>query len=193
MISKKEQKDIAKSLSKTKKGIGRKDNGRSPGTPPTIFRYFGCLKCGWAGTKLCPHGIQIGGHHGNWICSHRVLYLKKQYEECGSVVRVVQQEELFKLRQISERMLFDYAEEGDLPDDFKHISKLIVSLTDKMRRQDEGLKIQGEISVITKEFKNVIDTQAELIKDKDIIKEAEFQDAHKSNSRGAKAEAGEKV
>lgn len=87
-------------------------------------------------------------------------------QQCGTIPRLFQQEELFKLTQISENMLKNYFEEGDLSEEFKHISKLIVSLTDKMRRQDEGIKIQGEITLSHEKFKDLVDAEAKKIEER---------------------------
>jgi len=136
------------------------------GVSPRLITIFGCLKCTWAGTKLCSHDIKPGGHHNNYICTDRLRHLQKRLEDCGTMTRLFQQEEIFKLTQISEHMLFKYSEEGELPDDFKHISKLIISLTDKMRRQDEGIKMQGEFTVDHEKFREMMDVEAKVIEER---------------------------
>lgn len=132
-----------------------------------VVKYFGCLQCSWAGTDQCEHGIHIGGHHANWICKTRMKFLTEQYKICGSVPKIIQQEELFKLKQISDRLVFKYVQEGELPDEFKHISKLLISLTDKMRRQDEGIKMFGDITLSHDTFKEMIEVEAKKIEEKD--------------------------
>jgi len=131
-----------------------------------IVQTFGCARCTWIGTTHCPHGLLRGSTHANKICSHRVLYLQEQIEKCGTATKLVQQEELLKLTQISGCLLQDYGETGMLPDEFKHISKLIVSLTDKMRKQDEGIKFQGEISVTHDKFKDLVEIEAKKIEER---------------------------
>ena len=42
--------------------------------------------------------------------------------------------------------------------------------------QDEGIKLQGEITLEVNEFKKVVDVQAEAVEGKDIVKEAELID-----------------
>ena len=81
-----------------------------------------------------------------------------------------------------------------MSDEFKHISKLIVTLTDKMRRQDEGIKIHKEISISIKDFNRVIDIQAKAIEEGqlDIIKEAELL-ADKSDNGTRPNKSPEKV
>lgn len=130
-----------------------------------IMRNFGCLKCSWSGTDLCIHKITRGGHHSNWICGDRIKYLQEEYKKCGSMVKLVQQQELFKLTQISDWLLNEFYEHGELDGEFKHISKLIVSLTDKVRRQDEGIKISGEVTLAHEDFKKMVEIEAKKIEE----------------------------
>lgn len=184
-MAKRKDKEMAKvvgrSLSNTKNGFSV-GTTRQKGTMPAMINYFGCLKCPHAGTKHCPHGITGGGHHANWICNDRVMYLKKRYEQAGSVPKIFQQETLFGLSNIFDNMLKTYHDEGELPDDFRHIAKLVVSLTDKMRKQDEGIKIQGEITHSHKHFKELVDIEARKIEERDNkTRPAEFTEEIRDN------------
>lgn len=134
--------------------------------------YFGCHNCLFIGTELCPHKLKKGQQHSNKICQLRHDYIVEQLHKCSSAYEVVQNEELFKLKQMSDAMFKKWADTGEVPSDVGTLSKLIISLTDKIRRQNEGTKISGEIEL--KNFVNMVNTQAELVKDKDIIKEAQF-------------------
>ena len=158
------KKHIGQSLGKAKSGnyiASHRDKGKMP----MIINYFGCLKCSMAGTPMCPHGIKAGGHHSNWICSFRVDYLKSRWEQAGNIPKMFQQETLFGLSTVLENMYKSYHDEGDLPDDFKHIAKLVISLTDKMRRQDEGIKIAGEINVTHDKFRDIVEIEAKKIEE----------------------------
>jgi len=126
------------------------------------------------GNALCPHGINANEHHANYICKHRIDYLNKEFEKCGSATRIIQIEELFKLKMISDLEINHYSETDELREEFFKTSQRIISLTDKMRKQDEGIKIQGEIDINVKQFKELVDAQAKVIEGKDIIKEAEL-------------------
>ena len=172
-----EKKAIAQSLGSIDNGTGinvqKKQN---------LMKYFGCARCTWQGRKECPHGIPIGGHHSNRICSERAMYLKERLKVCGSVPRVLQAEELFKLEQISQYMMWDWAEGNPIHEDFKHISKLIVSLTDKMRRQDEGIKIAGEMTVSHESFKEMVEAEAKKIEERDKrTRQGEFKEEVSGN------------
>lgn len=130
-----------------------------------LTKYFGCVKCTWQGTTECPHGIRAGGHHANYICSARKLYLQERLKVCGTVPRLIQAETLFKLSEVTEPMLKDWANGEGLDPEFKYLAKLIVGLTDKMRRQDEGIKIAGEITVAHEDFKKLVETEAKKIEE----------------------------
>lgn len=165
---------IKSSFSRIKDGysVGTMKKG---GELPRNLRLFGCLKCSWVGTELCPHGIKIGEHHTNWICSNRALYIKDQLDKMNSVPRVLQNEIAMQLKLLTDRMLWEYAEYGELHDDFKHLNKNLITIIDKMRKQDEGVKVQGELDVTLHDFRKVIDEQAEAIDGKSIL-EAEFEE-----------------
>jgi len=151
-----------------------------PNSP--IIQTFGCARCTWIGTTHCPHGLLRGKSHANKICSERVKYLQEEIEKCGTATKLVQQEELLKLTQISNCLLQDYGETGMLPDEFKHISKLIVSLSDKMRKQDEGIKIQGEISVTHEKFKDMVEMEAQKLEERNNrTRSAEFREEVQDN------------
>jgi len=166
-----------KDLLNIKKGLGHLKTFDNLSYNGALVKFFGCLRCSWAGTTNCPHNIQRGNHHANWICSVRMEYLKKRMDICGNIPKVIQQEELFKLSQISEMLLVDYYEFGDLPEEFKNISKLIISLTDKMRRQDEGIKVQGELTVSHEDFKNMVEVEAKKIEERNNrTRQAEFKE-----------------
>lgn len=190
----KRNKELKRTLSRSTNGSTLNIYAKNKDPGLSLLHAFGCLRCPFAGSKNCPHEISYGGSHKNGICGHRLDYLKSELKKCKTMTRLIQGEELFKLKQISDNFIWQYHEDGNLSDEFKHISKLIVSLTDKMRRQDEGMKIAGEISVEVKNFQNIIDVQAKAIEGKDIIKEAELiGDSDKPDNRAGKDRSGEEV
>ncbi len=148
-----------------------------------IVKVFGCHSCVWIDSVLCPHKIKKGEHHSNKVCSQRLRFLQEHWELSGSQIKYFQREELIKLKLLSDTMLNDWAEGGELHDKFDKISKNIITLTDKIRRQDEGIKIGGDISVSVTELKSIIDTQAINVVGKDIVKEAELVNDNKQNNR----------
>ena len=165
---------VKKGLTKVKSGnyVGCRRDG--PGLPRTL-KLFGCQACSWIGTTNCPHGILVGNHHSNWICSDRVHYLKGELVRVGTVPRLVQNEMAIQLKMVNDKMLFDYSESGELSEEFKHINKNLISLIDKMRKQDEGIKIQGELTVAHQDFRKMVETEAKKIEERNSrTRQAEF-------------------
>lgn len=184
-------KDLKRSLTNTRTGTYMHKYSNIGGLSP-IMKIFGCMRCSWIGSEMCPHRKLNGEHHANWICSERILYLKEEMQKVGSVPRLIQNEEAVKLKMLSDRMYWEYGETGELHEDFKHVQKILTSLVDKMRKQDEGIKIQEEVSVTVEDFRKIVDTQAEIVKDKDIVKEAELID-NRSDKPKRERETSEKV
>ncbi len=159
-------KDLKRSLTKTQTGNWMHKYSNIGGLSP-IMKIFGCMRCSWIGSEMCPHKKLNGEHHANWICSERILYLKEEMEKVGSVPRLIQNEEAIKLKMIADRMLWEYGESGDLHEDYKHIQKNLTSLIDKMRKQDEGIKFAGELNVAHEDFRKMVDVEAKKIEERD--------------------------
>ena len=184
---------IAKnSLSNVKHGfnVGSQQNQKGKKVP-VLLKQFGCLKCSWAGSHMCPHGIEWNGKHANGICADRVMYLKQQMETIGKYPGLIQQERIFSLKMQTDRMIAEWVAGEELDDDFKHLDKNLSGWVDKMRKQDEGIKVANEVSVTVQDFRKLVDEQAELVKGKDIVKEAELLD--KQDKRGRKEKPREEV
>jgi len=148
---------------------------RKKGELPRTLKLFGCQACSWIGTNNCPHKILVGGHHSNWICSDRVGYLKGELVKVGTIPRLVQNEMAIQLKMVNDKMLFEYSESGELAEEFKHINKNLISLIDKMRKQDEGIKIQGELTVAHQDFKKMVEVEAQKIEERNSrTRQAEF-------------------
>jgi hypothetical protein len=175
----KERKYAIASLHRIKTGTGLQVGHK---IPSNTIMMWGCKVCAWIGTAACPHGIQIGEHHANKICATRIKYLQEEYEKCGNIMKLIQQEELMKARLVEDKFLNEFVTGGELHPDFHKIQRNIVTLTDKMRKQDEGIKIQGDLNITLEDFRKVVDIQAEHVKDKDIIKEAELMNDNKPNN-----------
>jgi len=124
---------------------------------------FGCLRCPFASTPICPHGIKAGQHHSNHMCVFRMNLLKEQWQSCKSVVKLQQTDQLFKDTQIRDWMIKEWYETGELHDDYVKLSKNIISNMDKIRRQDEGIKISGEMDITHRDFRKIVDIEAKKI------------------------------
>jgi hypothetical protein len=121
-------------------------------------------------TELCRHGLKGKQKHVNNICSEKVLFLKEAFELAKTQPRVFQLEQLLKLKFLDDSLYNKYWQTGELDKDYHHISKNLITLIDKMRRQDEGIKIQGEMTHTFEQFRDIVETQAKQ------VKEAEFKD-----------------
>lgn len=173
-MRKKESQNIKRSLSEVKSGhyVG---TARKAGEIPKTLKLFGCQVCSWIGTTSCPHQILVGNHHSNWICSDRILYLKGELVKVGTVPRLIQNEMAIQLKMVTDKMLFDYSETGELHEEFKHLNKNLIGLIDKMRKQDEGIKFAGELTVTHEDFRKLVDTEAVKIEERNKrTRQAEF-------------------
>ena len=158
------KKDLKRSLTNTQTGTYMHKYSNVGGLSP-IMKVFGCMRCSWIGSEMCPHGKMDGQHHANWICSERVMYLKEEMEKVGSLPRLIQNEEAIKLKMIADRMIWEYGETGNLHEEYRHISKNLISLIDKMRKQDEGIKLQGELTIAHEDFRKMVDVEAKKIEE----------------------------
>ena len=148
---------------------------RKKGEFPRTLKLFGCQSCSWIGSNACPHGILVGNHHSNWICSDRVDYLKGELIKVGTVPRLVQNEMAIQLKMVNDKMLFEYSESGELSEEFKHINKNLITLISKMRKQDEGIKFSEDITVTHQDFRKMVDIEAQKIEERNNkTKQAEF-------------------
>ena len=167
-------KEVKRALTRVKSGcyVGGQ---RKAGEIPRTLRLFGCQACSWIGTNMCPHQIMIGNHHSNWICSDRIQYIKNEMIRVGTVPRLLQNELAIQLKMLQDKMLFNYSESGELHEDFKHLNKNLISLIDKMRRQDEGIKFSEDITVTHQDFRKMVDVEAKKIEERNKqTKPAEF-------------------
>lgn len=169
------------------KALRRVESGNyvgAMGSGSILITMFGCHACMFRGTPNCPNGIQKKQHHSNKICSVRVKYLKSELEKSNNLVAVVQKEELFKARLLEDQFILDHINGEELHPDFVKIQKNIITLTDKIRRQDEGIKIQGEIDIVHKDFREFVDIEAKKIEERNKrTEQAEFKE-EVSDSQG---------
>ena len=69
-----------------------------------------------------------------------------------SPIKTFQQHHLIQLKELVDKLMAEANEKGEIPRELRHISKNLISLTDKMRRQDEGIKVNANISLSTSSF-----------------------------------------
>ncbi len=122
---------------------------------------FGCKKCDWIGTINCPHDIQPGSHHLKWYCIERMKYIKELFNAVGSLPRAVQIDEIAKTIMELNKM----RTEAELPPHFHQLQRNLIKLLGDVRKQDEGIKIQGEITHFHEEIIDTVKAHAKVIKD----------------------------
>jgi hypothetical protein len=98
------------------------------------------------------------------------MFIKGLYQACGNKVKVMQQDHLFKLQILTDKMMSEWLKSDGLriDDKFSQISRNFINLTDKMRRQDEGIKVNAEIDMTVEDFRKVVESQAKDIKEEKI-------------------------
>lgn len=135
-----------------------------------------CHTCPHQGNPTCPHGIMKGQKHTNGYCLTWLNEVKTLWEIAGSKTKVLQISEATKNTIMLNTQFAEWFAKGKIPEQYAQIQRNQISLLDKMRKQDEGIKIQADINVGWKEFQDVVDVQAKAIVDekRDIIKEAEL-------------------
>ena len=174
----KENMNIRRDLRKVKTGtsIGVATGWRNN----LLIHNFGCEVCSWRDTNVCPHGLKAPETHTNKYCTERINYAHELWEATGTKTRFFQQDHLIKLFLIDEKLQKEFRKTGELPKSYHQISRNIITLLDKMRRQDEGIKIQMEGDITINRFKEVVEAQAKIINgDYEDITDADRKDTKK--------------
>jgi len=142
------------------KGTGIENRGK----PNHLAMSFGCRRCEWRGTELCPHGKKRGESHTNNICSQRALHVKEYFRVAGNHTRWAQLDKLMTAKIIEDKLIDQFHDTGKLdPELAKHMRNSI-TLLNQMRRQDEGIKIQQENIVTIDKFREIVDAKYKELK-----------------------------
>lgn len=164
---------VQKSLNKS---ISQIDPYKAPRFNSPVANVYGCRHCEWLRAKVCPHNLKRGEKHANDICGERRVYLKDHWDKATGATKFFQADLLVTNKLFKDQLVADWYDRGEIPEMFPRISREITTLTDKMRKQDEGIKVQNEVSIAVQDFQKIVEIQAELVKGRDIVKEAEFID-----------------
>lgn len=164
---------MRRSLKKVTKGTGTSLYGQ-------IATAYNCHSCSWRSTPICPHGLKEGEIHANKICGQRVLWLKDLFKVAKNKTKVLQVDESVKLSIMEDKMFADWQRTGELHKDFFKISRNRIQHLDKVRRQDEGIKINAEINTTMDEFRNIVEESAKRNKGKTIDAEFEVKNEQES-------------
>lgn len=150
---------------------------------PLSLSIVNCRVCSFRGTPICPHLDEVGknGMHANGYCKIWLDVVKELYVVTNTKPRLLQVTEGIKSEIMLDKMYKKWTETGHLHDKYDKIQRNLITLIDKMRRQDEGIKVQSEVNITMEDFRKTVDAQAELVKDKDIVKEAELVEKKKED------------
>jgi len=177
MVSTRENASIRKSIGRTSVGGGR-----------FFTNMFGCRNCPLIDSVMCPHNDDYqrkkvekhhkwnGFPHPNGICKQRVDELKELYERTNkSTIRLIQQDNLVKSQITVDKMRLDFANTGNMPSGLPAMEKNLNTLAEKMRAQDEGIKIRSDVLVTHDRLREIVEVSAKVIEDKKNVKVIEQQ------------------
>uniref|UniRef100_A0A6M3L519 Uncharacterized protein n=1 Tax=viral metagenome TaxID=1070528 RepID=A0A6M3L519_9ZZZZ len=109
-----------------------------------------------------------------------VIKIKQRFYDLANPVKMYQGDTLVKLHVLLNDLFEKYRnEEGVQIKDIAQISKNIIGLTDKMRRQDEGIKIQQDIALSHHEFRRIMEAEAKILEEQEKKDGLEGQKSHK--------------
>jgi len=148
---------LKRSLEKADKFVGfHPDRG--------VAIAFGCKKCDWIGTPSCSHNLERGQHHSNWYCSERMRYIKELMVAAGSVPKALQVDQVAKTVMLLNSMMKDGGDEGETVHPQLHqVQRNLIKLLGDMRKQDEGIKVQGEVHHFHDDYIKVVASQAKVL------------------------------
>ena len=163
----------------------------------SLASMYGCKSCPWIETDACPHlgDVTKGRIHANGICSQRATFIKGLYEQVNSSVRLRQVDLAVELTLMDKDLFQKYMQTEDLklllP--YAHINKNLVGHLDKMRRQDEGIKLNVNDDHET--ARRIIDISVAKLEEKGIreISDLRSEIDNKPNKSGTNGEDSEQV
>jgi hypothetical protein len=129
-------------------------------------QLFGCKNCAWISTDLCPHELKRGQQHVNGICSQKAQFVKDYYLLARDNLKYLQTEKLLALQEMTGVMREQWFATGRLPPAFAALIKSEVALMNKMRDQDEGIKIKHEHEVTVDRFREIVEVKYKEIEEK---------------------------
>ena len=108
---------------------------------------------------------------------HEIEVIKQKFLASKVPVKGFQSDHLVQLKVIIDKILEQC--DGDVNKlditDFSKLSKNLIALTDKMRKQDEGIKINTDMNITQNEFRKIIDIEATKIEAEDIPEKNELR------------------
>ena len=103
---------------------------------------------------------------------HDIEKIKHKFYVSNAPTKAFQVDLTSKLKMLLDDLLQKYANDENVSiEDINKTAKNLISLTDKMRKQDEGIKISQDIHLDHDRFRKIMDAEAKIIE----ITEAEEQ------------------
>lgn len=122
-------------------------------TPPTAKQV-------WNSVQHVKH-TGAGHKDDSWLIKtfgrENIPFLKALYDNTSRYSKFVQLESMFVNRKILDGMRETWFKDGKLHPQYHQLQRNLDNLTVKVRKQEEGIKISGEITVTHDKFREIID------------------------------------
>ena len=93
----------------------------------------------------------------------RLPLIKQLYDQAGSFVKFIQMDRLISDIQLLKRWEDQEKKTGKLHPMFHQVDRNVINLTSKMRKQDEGIKVAGEIVHTHDDIRNLVESSKRMI------------------------------
>lgn len=123
-----------------------------------------------ARTKHTSTALEKTSNLLKWFSLEDVPFLKKLYENRLTYTKFVQMDSLFQNLRILKRMRDEYHSSGEMHPQYHQIQRNIDALTAKIRKQEEGIKITGDIIQTHDQIRKVIELQEYAVRNPDAIR-----------------------
>lgn len=127
----------------------------------------------WRSVRKMQHtgkGLRNDSRILKYFNPEDIPILKELYEQSSTFAKFAQMDSLFNNLQILQRMRKEYKETGKLHPQYHQVQKNVDSLTAKVRKQEEGIMIKGEVIHTHDQIRKVIELQEYAVKNPDAIR-----------------------
>jgi hypothetical protein len=160
--------------------------------PRAAVQQYGCLKCEWKGTYMCPFQLEPGEKHSNRICDFRRNYLlslqrKEKYHDFSewqrdinkSIINLQASKDYFRFQQAERELMEAEADTTidreeyqakvnrakQLRYDWLNLVQYITTLEDKQVDRDTARKhdVNVRSSISVSEFQKMVNGENEIV------------------------------